>query len=64
MSEKIGIAPRVLPHTSLNALNPKLVPFSLFSLSVPIGILPRFLDASNGNAKAIFGPSLEAFGVF
>jgi hypothetical protein len=64
MAYKVRIPPSILPNSRLNALDPQLVPFSLLSSPITIGVLPRFLDAPNGNPKAIFGTSLESLGLF
>ena len=63
-SHEMGVPPVVLPHSGLDALDPQLGPLPSFAASVPVGILPRLLEASNGDPKAVLAPSAKALGVF
>jgi hypothetical protein len=58
------VSPIVLPHSTLNALNPQLAPLSSLHTSIPVGILPCLFDPPNGNAKTVLGPSLKALCMF
>lgn len=52
-----------MSDSRLNALNPKLVPLSLFPLTIAERILPGLVHPSDGNTVAVLGAAAKAFSV-
>jgi hypothetical protein len=53
----------VLSAPRLGLHDPELPPLSLLPSPVPIGVLPRLLDASDGDCVAVLGASSVALGM-
>jgi hypothetical protein len=63
-SHELGIPPRVLPDARLDPLDPQFGPFPPLSSAVPIPVLPRLVQTSDGNAETVLGPPSKTFGMF
>jgi hypothetical protein len=57
------VIPTVLTGARLNAHDPQFPPLPSLLSSIAVGILPRLLYSTNGNAKAILGTTPIALGV-
>jgi len=60
---EVRITHRILSNTSLDTLDPQLVPLPPFSLAIAISILPGLVHSSDSDAVAIFRASSKTFGV-
>ena len=63
VSHEPAVTVRILSYAGRNALNPQFGILPTFAFAISKGVLPRFLQTTNGHPKAVLGSTPKALGV-